>query len=66
MADSATVPLYQGGDKVSLKHGSHLVGSVMEVTRIRSRSGGVLYLIYVPMDPEPLIVPVSEDEIEKA
>ena len=37
-------------------------GTVMEVQGIRR----ILYRIYVPMNPEPLVFSVREDEIEKA
>jgi hypothetical protein len=59
-------PRYQIGDEVRLAFGSRLVGRVMEVLNAPGGSGRVLYTLYVPMDPEPLIWPVREEEIEKA
>jgi hypothetical protein len=65
MSDIKTTPRYQVGDKVRFVHGSRLVGSVMHVQGIHSPRGRILYEIYVPMDPEPLIMPAREEDIEK-
>jgi hypothetical protein len=62
MPDTKTQPRYKIGDKVRLTFGTRLVGTVMEVRGIRR----IFYRLYVPMDPEPLIFEVREDEIEKA
>jgi hypothetical protein len=62
MPDTESRPRYKIGDKVRLTGGTRLVGTVMDVQGIRR----ILYRIYVPMDPEPLVFSVREDEIEKA
>jgi hypothetical protein len=41
-----------------------LRGRIMTVQGQFSSSGRILYRVYVPMDPEPLIFPVHEEEIE--
>ncbi len=38
----------------------------MEVSGTHSQNGHILYSVYVPMSPEPLILLVREDEIESA
>jgi hypothetical protein len=65
MPNLKTTPRYKVGDKVRLVRGTRLVGSVMHVQGTHSPSGRIIYEIYVPMEPEPLILPVEEDGIEK-
>lgn len=56
---------YKVGDQVRLKFPTQLIGRVMEMQGGHTPESHILYTIYVPMNPEPLIVPVREDEIEK-
>ena len=58
-------PRYKVLDKVRVKHGSRFVGTVTEATGTYRANGHVLYRVYVPMDPEPLLLLVTEEEIEK-
>jgi hypothetical protein len=62
MPDIKTQLRYKVGDRVRARFGTRLVGTVMEVQGIQR----ILYSVYVPMEPEPLILLVREDEIEKA
>jgi hypothetical protein len=57
---------YKVGEKVRLRFWTHLAGTVMEVHGKPPPGGGLLYRIYIPMDPEPLIVEAREEEIEPA
>jgi hypothetical protein len=57
---------YEVGDKVRIKSGTGLVGTVTEVRGNPSRATRILYRVRVPMTPEPLLLEVREDEIEKA
>jgi len=57
---------YKVGDKVQLKYGTRLVGTVTEVQGTHSPSGRILYRVRVPMSPEPLMLAAREDELEKA
>ena len=57
---------YKVGDMVRLTSGTRLVGTVTEVRGASSRGGRLLYRVRVPMTPEPLMVEVREDEVEKA
>jgi hypothetical protein len=67
MPDLETRPLFQIADKVRVKCGvPPLVGLVAEVSGARSRDGGLLYRVRVPMDPEPLWLLLREDEMENA
>jgi hypothetical protein len=42
-----------------------LIGTVTEVREPVSPDGHVMYSIRIPMDPEPLWVPVRQDEVDK-
>jgi hypothetical protein len=67
MSDAGKTPLYKIGDQVRLTFGGRMVGRVMEVQPVPpGGTGNILYRIYIPMDPEPLIPLVRENEIEKA
>jgi hypothetical protein len=61
-------PRYNVGDKVRVTSGARLVGTVTEVRGAGPppRSGRICYRVYVPMDPEPLMLEVRDEEIEKA
>ena len=61
-----THPRYKVGDTVQVKIGTRMIGTVMEVRGIHSPSGRILYSVHVPMSPEPLVLEVREDEVEKA
>ena len=65
MAQLAKQPRYKIGDQVRAKHGSRLVGRVMYARGTYSLDGEVLYEVYVPMGPEPLIMLLTEEDIEK-
>jgi hypothetical protein len=65
MSDKNTVALYKIGDQVRLRFGSRLIGTVSEVDEPVSPEGHVKYRIRIPMDPEPLWVPVRQDDVEK-
>jgi hypothetical protein len=65
--DTEKTPLYKIGDKVRLAFGERLAGRVMEVHAVPpGGSGRIRYRLYVPMDPEPLMLEVRESDIEKA
>jgi hypothetical protein len=66
MADLPNPPRYKVGDQVRLPWGARLEGKVMEVTPALAPHAHTLYSVYVPMDPEPLIFLVRENEIEAA
>jgi hypothetical protein len=57
---------YKVGDKVRWKYGTRLVGVVMEVFVYPNDKGHVRYTVRVPMEAEPIIMILREDEIEKA
>jgi hypothetical protein len=57
--------LYAIGDRLRLKQGQPLVGTVSEVRHTHSPEGHNFYRVRVPMDPEPLWLEVREDEVEK-
>jgi hypothetical protein len=65
MAELVKYPRYKIGDKVRVKFGSRSVGLVSEARGTYSPTGHVLYTVYVPMDPEPLMMLLREEEIEK-
>jgi hypothetical protein len=65
MPDLKKHPLYKVGDQVRLTFGTRLVGRVMEARGTYSPSGHVLYRVHIPMSPEPLILEVREDAVEK-
>jgi hypothetical protein len=65
MPELAKRPRYQVLDKVQVKHGSRLIGTVMEARGTYNPDGHCLYRVYVPMEPEPLLLLVTEEEIEK-
>jgi hypothetical protein len=58
-------PRYKIGDKVQSKFGNRSVGRVMYARGTYRPDGDVLYTVYVPMDPEPLIMLFTEEEIDK-
>jgi hypothetical protein len=58
-------PRYKVGDRVRLVFGTGLVGTVMEARGSYYETGHALYRIHVPMNPEPLVLAVREEEIEK-
>ena len=64
MPDLQTGPRYRVGDRLQVRIGSPLVGTVTEVRYTPFGSGQVFYRLYVPMDPEPLMLEVREDEVE--
>ena len=66
MPDAEKDALFKVGDKVRLKGGPPLVGTVTEVRGTNPRAAHILYRVRVPMDPEPLWLEVREDEVEKA
>jgi hypothetical protein len=66
MSEVEKQPRYQVGDEVRLIGGGRLVGRVTAVRGVNSPSGRILYRVHIPLDPEPLIWEVREDEIEKA
>jgi hypothetical protein len=66
MHDTKTVAICKIGDKVRLRYGARLIGTVTEVREPVTPDGHVRYRIRIPMDPEPLWAPVREEEIEKA
>ena len=65
MPDLVKQPRYHVLDKVQVKHGNRFIGTVMEARGSYYPDGHVLYRVYVPMEPEPLILLVREEEIEK-
>jgi hypothetical protein len=65
MAELVKRPKYKILDKVRLKHGSRFVGTITEAQGTYNPDGHVLYEVYVPMDPEPLLFLLREEEIEK-
>ena len=58
-------PRYQVLDKVQVKHGSRFIGTVTEARGTYQPDGQCLYRVYVPMEPESLLLLVTEEEIEK-
>jgi len=66
MTDLEKDARYRMGDKVRISSGTRLVGTVTEVRSSHSRGGRILYRVRVPMSPEPLMLEVREDEVEKA
>ncbi len=66
MPDLETHARYKVGDAVRVKFGTRMIGTVMEVRGIHSPGGRILYSVHVPMSPEPLVLEVREDEVEKA
>jgi hypothetical protein len=64
MADYQTTPRYKAGDEVRLVLGG-LTGKIKEVLPARTPEAHTLYMVVVPMDPEPMLFPVRESEIEK-
>ena len=64
MNDLKTPPRFKVGDEIRLIGGAPLVGRVMELRGYLSADGSMLYRLYVPMEPEPLMLEVREDEIE--
>ncbi len=66
MPDLDTKSRYKVGDEVRLITGSRLVGRVTEVRRSSSQAARFLYRVRVVMNPEPLMLEVREDEVEKA
>jgi hypothetical protein len=66
MPDIKMPPHYKVGDKVRLKSGARLSGTVTEVRDTHSPGGHIFYRICVPMSPEPLWLEVREEEVEKA
>lgn len=65
MLELVKVPRYKVGDKVRVVFGARLVGIVTEARGTYSPTANVLYHVRVPMDPEPLLLLMREDEIEK-
>ena len=65
MPDLKKQPRFKVGDQVRLTFGTRLVGTVMEARGTYLPSGHILYRVYVPMEPEPLVLEVREDEVEK-
>jgi len=57
-------PRYKIGEKVRMRHGTPLVGLVSEARGTYHEDGNVLYRVRVPMEPEPLFMLVTEEEIE--
>jgi hypothetical protein len=57
-------PVYKVGDKVRVVGPGRLVGMIREVQRAVTPNGTTLYHVYIPLDPEPLIVPAREEELE--
>jgi hypothetical protein len=67
MADSEKYhPQYKLGDTVRVKVPARLVGTVTYVQYTPQGSGRALYQVRVPMDPEPLLMLLEEDEMEAA
>jgi hypothetical protein len=64
MPDHQTQPRYRVGDKIQVRIGSPLVGTVTEVRYTPFGSGPILYRLYIPMSSEPLMLEVREDEVE--
>jgi hypothetical protein len=65
MSDLVKVPRFKVGDKVQLKHGTRLIGTVSEARGTYTSHGNVLYHVHVPMEPEPLLLLLRENEIDK-
>ncbi len=65
MPDLETHARYKVGDEVRLLFGSRLVGTVTEIRRSSSGNIRFVYRVRVPMSPEPLMLEVREDEVEK-
>jgi hypothetical protein len=53
-------------DQVRVKIGTGLVGTVTEVHFPDAPDGGTLYRVRIPMEPEPLLLVVRAEAIEKA
>lgn len=66
MADIVNPPRYQVGDRVRVKVGKGLVGTVTDVQGIYVPGAHILYRVRVPMTSEVLWLAVRDEEIEKA
>ena len=57
-------PRYKIGDQLQIRYrGPRWVGAVTEARGTYSPDGHVSYRIRVPMDPEPLFLPVDEEDL---
>jgi hypothetical protein len=65
MPELAKRPRYQVGDKLQLKDGPRWIGTVTDAYGTFSPTGNILYRVRVPLDPEPLYMVLTEDEVEK-
>ena len=66
MPDIKTKPRHQVADKQRLLNFPDLAGAVTEIRRSSAPDVRFVYRIRVPMDPEPLMVEIREDEFERA
>ena len=66
MPDLESSAHFNVGDQVRLKFGARLVGTVAEVRGLALPEGRVRYRVRVAMSPEPLMLEVRPEEVEKA
>ena len=66
MPELAKRPRFRIGDKIRFHFaGKSLVGMISEARGTYNPAGHVHYTVHVPMDPEPLWLPIREGQVEE-